>query len=329
MAHPIHQANKSSPFGELTRDEFYAKHKVIHQESFMLNKRNMKIFTQTWRPAPHSADLSGLVAMIHGYASESSWIFELTAVAIAKLGFLVCALDLPGHGRSEGRRGHVPTVTPVVDDCIQYFSSVKSAHGPLPSFLYGESLGGALAVLVYLKQKGGWDGLVLNGAMCGVSSKFKPIWPLEKFLPAAAFIAPNWRVVVTQSLRQKSYKEEWKRELVRRNPRAQNSEHPPASTALELTRVCEVIGRRCREVDVPMLVLHGEDDSVCDSDSAELVYELARSKDKTLKIVPGMWHQLIGEPKDIVEFGFGFIFTWLKERANSHSRNAYVANGHV
>nr|CAD1841503.1 unnamed protein product [Ananas comosus var. bracteatus] len=267
MAHPIHQANKSSPFGELTRDEFYAKHKVIHQESFMLNKRNMKIFTQTWRPAPHSADLSGLVAMIHGYASESSWIFELTAVAIAKLGFLVCALDLPGHGRSEGRRGHVPTVTPVVDDCIQYFSSVKSAHGPLPSFLYGESLGGALAVLVYLKQKGGWDGLVLNGAMCGVSSKFKPIWPLEK-------------------------------EEVQGGGRA----HAGAAW---------------------------EDDSVCDSDSAELVYELARSKDKTLKIVPGMWHQLIGEPKDIVEFGFGFIFTWLKERANSHSRNAYVANGHV
>ncbi|XP_072986529.1 caffeoylshikimate esterase-like [Typha latifolia] len=314
MAHPIHQATKNSPFGDLTKEEFYHKHHVIHQDSFMLNNHNMRIYTQTWRPAEQNAPC-GLVAMIHGYASESSWLFQLTAVAIAKLGFLVCAIDLRGHGYSDGRRGHIPAVAPVVDDCVQFFDSVKSSNASLPSFLYGESLGGAIAILVYLKQKSNWDGMVLNGAMCGVSAKFKPPWPLEKFLPAAACVAPSWRVVLRKSLMQKSYKEEWKRELVRRSPRAQASENPPASTALELIRICKEIGRRSEELELPMLVLHGEEDVVCDLDSAELVYELAKSKDKTLKIVYAMWHQLIGEDKDTVEMGFEVIFSWLKERA--------------
>ncbi|XP_008794508.1 caffeoylshikimate esterase-like [Phoenix dactylifera] len=319
MNHPILQANKNCPYGGLTREEFYQKHQLLHQEAFMLNGHNGKIFTQTWRPASPSSELKGVVAMVHGYNSESSWIFQLTAVAIAKLGFLACALDLPGHGYSEGQRGHIPTISLVIDDCIQFFDSVRLAYGRLPAFLYGESLGGAIAMLVYLRQKAKWDGLILNGAMCGVSAKFKPVWPLEKLLPLAALIAPNWRVTVTKPLVDMSYKEKWKRELVRRSPRAQNYEHPPASTALEFLRICEEIGRRCGELELPMLVLHGGEDSVCDSGSAELVYELAGSKDKTLKILPGMWHQLIGEPQETVELGFGIIFSWLKDRAKRAS----------
>jgi hypothetical protein len=58
----------------------------------MFNKKNMKIFTQSWRPDSTSQP-KGIVAMVHVYSSsESSWLNELTAVAIAKAGFLVCAL---------------------------------------------------------------------------------------------------------------------------------------------------------------------------------------------------------------------------------------------
>ncbi|KAJ0980457.1 hypothetical protein J5N97_008712 [Dioscorea zingiberensis] len=285
----------------------------------MNNNNNMKIFTQTWKPNSPSTHLLGLVAMIHGYASESSWIFQLTAVAIAKLGFHVCALDLPGHGFSDGPRGYITDINPLVTDCIQYFNTARlnfqEEHPDLPAFLYGESLGGAIAILVALKQKKEWRGLVLNGPMCSVSAKFKPMWPLEKFLPAAALVAPRWRVVLTKSLVEKSFKEEWKRELFRRSPRAGKSEHPPARTSLEMLRICKEIGRRSRELELPLLVVHGREDSVCDWEAAEKVVEMAGSKDKTLKVVDGMWHQMIGDTVDNVEFGFGLIFSWLKNRA--------------
>lgn len=43
-----------------------------------------------------------------------------------------------------------------------------------------------------------FDGVVLNGAMCGISDKFKPPWPLEHFLSIAAFLIPTWSVVPTR-----------------------------------------------------------------------------------------------------------------------------------
>lgn len=139
MAHPIHQANENSPFGELTREEFYHKHQVLHQESFMLNKQNVKIFTQSWQPAGSSSlRLRGLVAVVHGYTDESSWLIQLNAVGLAKAGFYVCALDLQGHGYSDGSRGHIPNIEPVVEDCILFFDSARAAHPKLPAFLFGE-----------------------------------------------------------------------------------------------------------------------------------------------------------------------------------------------
>ncbi|XP_058099829.1 caffeoylshikimate esterase-like [Magnolia sinica] len=315
MAHPIHEATEHSPFGDLTKEEFCRKHHVQNKESFMINKQGMKIFTQSWWP-DSPAQLKGIVAMIHGYTDESSSIIQLTAMAIAKLGFYVCALDLPGHGYSDGTRGHIPDINVVVDDCIQLFDSVRMAHPNLPAFIYGESLGGAISIFVCLRQKREWNGLILNGAMCGVSQKFLPPWPLTELLPIVAFFLPTWRAVITRSLATRSYKEEWKRKLFARSPNRLSSSRPTTATALEFLRLCNEIERRCNELEIALLVLHGEDDTVCDPSSAKLVYEMARSKDKTLEIFPGMWHQLIGEPEDGVELAFGTIFSWLQDRAD-------------
>ncbi|MQM08128.1 hypothetical protein Taro_040980 [Colocasia esculenta] len=326
--HPIHDADERSPFGGLTREEFYRKHKVRHSELYMLNYDNLRLFTQTWQPEAVS-DLRGLVAMIHGYNSESSWVFQLTATAIARLGFHVCALDLRGHGYSDGPRGRMPDVDAVVDDCVRYFYAARSGREMLPAFLYGESLGGAVAMLVCLRQKGQWSGLVLNGAMCGVSSRFKPPWPLEKLLPAVACVAPDWRPSITKPLARSSYKEQWKRKLVANSPNRRGPGKPPAETALEFLRVCRRIRRRCSELELPLLVVHGGDDGVCAAKSASLVVKKAASKDKTLEIMPGMWHQLIGEPAENVEVAFGIIFQWLADRADKAASIATKGTGNV
>ncbi|OMP05081.1 Alpha/beta hydrolase-1 [Corchorus capsularis] len=321
MSHPIHQANENSPYGDLTREEFYQKHRIKHLESFMLNKRNMKVFTQSWRLVPDPDDhdkgnisptLRGLVAMVHGYAMDSKWLFELTAIAIAKCGFLVCALDLQGHGLSDGFPGHIPNVECVIEDCIQFFDSIKFENPKLPAFLYGESLGGAIATLICLNQKNEWDGLILNGAMLGISPKFKPAgaW----LLPVAAFLAPTWKVAPVKPNASKFYKEEWKRKLAAKNPNRRTSRKPTTATALQFLRLCECIRLRCHELELPLLIVHGEDDRVCDCSSARLVYESAGSHDKTFKSFPGMAHMLIGETEENVELVFGTIFAWLKDR---------------
>lgn len=314
MAHPILQANENSLFGDLTREEFYKKHGILHQQNYMLNKKNKNIFTQSWTlDSPNR--LKGLVAMVHGYSSESSSLIQLTGVAITKLGFLVCALDLQGHGYSEGRRGHIPDIDPVIDDCIQFFDSVQVDHPDLPAFIYGESLGEAIALLICLRQKSEWRGLVLSGAMCGVSDKLLPARPLMWLLPLGAFFFGTWTAVPVRPLADQSLKEKWTRKLARKSPNCPSSDKPTLATAVELLGVCEEVRSRCHELETPLLIVHGEDDIVCDASSARMVYEIAKSKDKTLEISPGMWHQLVGEKEESVELAFGIIFYWLQDRA--------------
>lgn len=278
----------------------------------MINNHGMKIFTQSWQPT--NSRRKGLVAMIHGYTSESSWLCELNAVALAKAGYLVCALDLQGHGFSEGPRDHIPDIQPLVHDCLQFLDSARAHHPKLPHFLYGESLGGALAILVCLQQRTAWKGLILSGPMCEVSRKFKPVWPLEKLLPIAAFIAPSWRISITQPPACRSCREDWKRRLVERSPNRQTSGRPTAASALQLLRVCDVIRSNGHGLELPLLILQGGDDRICDPDGAKALFESAASKDKSLKVFPGMWHQLIGEPNDSAEMVFNVMLSWIEAR---------------
>ncbi|XP_027189643.1 caffeoylshikimate esterase-like [Cicer arietinum] len=316
MVHPVAEANDHSPFGTLTPDEFYAHHSVSHGSEFVTNPRGLKLFTQWWIPQPPT-NIIGTIAVVHGYTSESSSFIQLTAVYFTKAGFATCAIDHQGHGFSDGLIAHIPDINPVVDDCITFFESFRSRfNSSLPSFLYSESLGGAIALLITLRRSGTpWNGVILNGAMCGVSAKFKPPWPLEHFLSMAAAIIPTWCVVPTRgSIPEVSFKEEWKRKLAIASP-GRSMARPRASTAQELLRICRELQGRFEEVEVPFLIVHGANDVVCDPVCVEELYSRATSKDKTLKIYDGMWHQLVGEPEENVELVFGDMLEWLYKRA--------------
>ena len=66
---------------------------------------------------------------------------------------------------------------------------------------------------------------------------------------------------------------------------------------------------------MPFFVLHGEADIVTDPEISKALYEKASSRDKTLKLYPGMWHALTsGEPDCNVDLVFADITNWLDRR---------------
>ncbi|KAK4754566.1 hypothetical protein SAY87_002670 [Trapa incisa] len=314
VKHPIAEADENNIFGSLTEDEFYARHSVTHGFEYVINPRGLKIFTQWWTPT--KAEPVGIIAMVHGYTSESSWLVQLTSILFAESGFAVCGIDHQGHGFSGGLRRHIPDINPVVDDCISFFDSFRSRYRQdLPAFLYAESLGGAIGLYITFRQKRLWDGLVLNAAMCGISAKFKPPWPLEHLLSIAAILIPTWCVVPTRgTIPEVSFKEEWKRKLALASPR-RSVARPRAATAAEFVRICKELQGRFEEVEVPLIIVHGGGDVVCDPECVKELYSRASSKDKTLRIYEGMWHQMVGEPEESTNKVFGEVLEWLKSRA--------------
>ena len=63
---------------------------------------------------------------------------------------------------------------------------------------------------------------------------------------------------------------------------------------------------------LPMLVMHGGDDSMVSPEGSEILYTRASSDDKTLKIYPGLYHEIFNEPeKDEV---LAEILNWCEVR---------------
>lgn len=83
---------------------------------------------------------------------------------------------------------------------------------PAKTFLYAKSLSAIVALLLHLRRLANWVWLVLNGAMCVVSDKFKLSWPLKHLLEVAEAVAPTWEVVPMRgSTRRVSFNVKWKR----------------------------------------------------------------------------------------------------------------------
>ncbi len=74
-------------------------------------------------------------------------------------------------------------------------------------------------------------------------------------------------------------------------------------TLLEHTR------ERLPELTLPLLLLHGADDTICPPSGSEMIYEQAASTDKTLTIYPDLFHEIHNEPEQVTVISD--ILTWL------------------
>ncbi|MCO5573209.1 hypothetical protein L7F22_026977 [Adiantum nelumboides] len=154
--------------------------------------------------------------------------------------------------------------------------------------------------------------------MCGISPSFQPPRALVSLLGVAAAVIPTWPIVPTKAIPQVSFKEPWKLQLVLKDP-ARITLKPRPATALAFLGAVAEIEQRVEEIKAPFLVVHGEEDVVCDPEGVRKLYEKASSSsDKTLKMYEGMWHQLVGEPKHNLDVVFLDICSWLDARAAPH-----------
>lgn len=65
----------------------------------------------------------------------------------------------------------------------------------LPCFLFGESMGGAVALKAHLKEPSMWDGAVLVAPMCKIADAMYPPWYLVQIMLALAHVVPKAKLV--------------------------------------------------------------------------------------------------------------------------------------
>lgn len=94
----------------------------------------------------------GRLLAVHGLGEHSGRLDRVARCAAAAE-FDFCAFDLRGHGRSDGRRGHVRSFERLLSDLDAFRRHVADRDARLPTFVLGHSLG-ALAAGRYVQEYG-------------------------------------------------------------------------------------------------------------------------------------------------------------------------------
>ncbi|KAK9283279.1 hypothetical protein L1049_011515 [Liquidambar formosana] len=288
---------------------------VKYEEEFILNPRRLKLFTCRWLPA--NQEPKALVFICHGYAMECSISMQGTATRLAKAGFAVYGMDYEGHGKSAGLDGFVPSFDDLVGDCAEHFTKVceRQENKRKMRFVLGESMGGAVALLLNWLKPEFWDGAVLVAPMCKIADDMKPNPFVISVLNKLSKFIPTWKIIPTADIIDAAFREPEVRKEIRANPYCYKG-RPRLKTGYELLRISTNIEKKLNQVSLPFIVLHGQDDKVTDPSVSKLLYQSASSQDKTFKLYPGMWHSLTyGETAENIDLVFVDIIDWLDQKA--------------
>ncbi len=77
------------------------------------------------------------------------------------------------------------------------------------------------------------------------------------------------------------------------------------------------MNKRLGYMKVPFLVLHGDEDKLCNIEGSKALYEKAPVKDKTFKIFPKAFHHLYREILDVREESLTDTVQWIAKRIPS------------
>ncbi|XP_009394708.2 caffeoylshikimate esterase isoform X1 [Musa acuminata AAA Group] len=286
------------------------------EERYEMNSKGVEVFWKSWLPKPGTTTKAALF-FCHGYGSTCTFFFEGIAKIIADAGYAVFAMDYPGFGLSQGLHGYIPSFDGMVDHVIEQYAAIRAMEGvrELRHFLLGQSMGGAVALKIHLKQPEEWDGVLLVAPMCKIAEEVTPPGPVLKALTLMSYVLPEAKLFPQKDLGVLSFRDPTKRKVAELNV-ISYSDQMRLRTAVELIKATQDIESQLKKVRSPLLILHGAADKVTDPNVSKILYNMANTNDKTLKLYEEGFHCILeGEPDGRISSVINDIISWL----DSHS----------
>jgi len=109
---------------------------------FIKSKDGSNLMYYSWLP---NKKIKVAIGIIHGLGEHSSR-YDDFAEYFCKKGFGVYSIDLRGHGKSEGKRGHINNFKKLIDDSEEMFINIRKENLNVPMVMFGHSLGGCIAL---------------------------------------------------------------------------------------------------------------------------------------------------------------------------------------
>ncbi|MGH3873734.1 MAG: lysophospholipase [Pseudonocardiaceae bacterium] len=246
------------------------------------------IYWQAWLP-PNQA--SAVIVIVHGFG-EHSGRYGHVGNRLAMSGFAGYAADHRGHGRSDGRRANIERMTLIVADLGGFVQFAIERHPGLPVFMVGHSLGGLIALQYALERDVGLDGLVLSAPAVQVTTGSGLQRRLARMLSA---LLPDLQIAALDADQKISRDPEVIR-AYREDPLVYHG-RIKARTGAEILTTMADLPARLPQLAIPLLILHGTDDLICDPAGSAIVHDRVSCTDKTLRRYRGLYHELFNEPE--------------------------------
>ncbi|PJZ25316.1 lysophospholipase [Leptospira hartskeerlii] len=289
-----------------------------HKEFFFQSSRdNTKLYAQAWT----KSGANRVIVFCHGFGEHSGRYSNLIQYfKDSDVNFY--GLDLRGHGKSDGKRGHASGFEAFVDDLADFVQEVRKREHRDKILLLGHSMGGVVVIRYALE---GINQDYIYGVVACSSALKIPTTPFQRFqISVAGFlrkIAPSTTLDANLDTN-----------LVSRDPEVVQAYiddplvHGKVSFSMgyELFQQGAIANKKAGILRTPILILHGLADGIADPAGSLEFYNHLVYKNKRMKTYKGFYHELMNEPvgerekvlKDIKEF----MDSLVPERAKSSDK---------
>jgi acylglycerol lipase len=272
----------------------------------MEGQLNMRDGTNIYYAKDIPENPKAIVVIVHGFA-EHFRRYEYVKGKLNLKGYGVYRFDNRGHGKSEGDRGDIKNFMDFVFDADEVVDLARYEDPSLPIFMLGHSMGGFITALYGIEFPNKLKGQILSGAAVrkapqveGMKGAFCQF--LNIFIPKMRIRNDLSELICTDKDVVENYIND---PLVLKD------------ATLRFYMQILIAGTKCIERNIdkycyPCLIMHGGDDKIVPKESSQYFYDNISSKDKTIKIYDGLYHEIMNEKeKDHV---IDDMINWLEQK---------------
>jgi acylglycerol lipase len=245
------------------------------------NRRGSNRLERHW--APPGPPVAALV-LVHGI-NEHSGRYEHFGGALAARGIDVLAYDLPGHGGSAGRRGHIDRFDVLLDD-VEDLLAERRALG-VPVVLFGHSLGGLIAVVYAESERPPPDLLALSAPALVSTTRTS----LRRAASVLGRVTPRLGIPTGLEPTMLSRDDAVVRAYVTDPLRLSRT---TARFGLEIFATQVTAAAAIDRITIPTWVMHGDEDGIVPLAASDA---LAALPNVTRRVCPGLRHECFNEPE--------------------------------
>jgi alpha-beta hydrolase superfamily lysophospholipase len=250
--------------------------------------KDLDLYYQAWLP---DKDPKAVLLVVHGLAEHIGRYKNLVNYFVPH-GYAIYGFDLRGHGKSQGLKGYVEHFSYYLDDLKTFFDMVRRENAGKKIFMVGHSMGGLIATVYAIEHQNDLPGLVVSAQLLKVGASISPATiAMAKVL---SVIVPKMGVAVLDAStisRDKAVVDAYVSDpLVYRGKTT-------ARLGVELINTQQKLPDQLPKITLPILIMYGSEDKLCDPEGSKMLYEKVGSKDKTLKVYNGLYHEIFNEPE--------------------------------